>query len=138
MRALAIDAGKEANFRVAVRIPQERYSASVEGLAYRSIQEVLANARKHSRAQRVTIDVAADREWLVVRVADDGRGFDPVRALRADESRLHIGLQTMIERIQLGGGSCRITSRAGEGAVIDMRIPLAVAADRESKSLEAG
>jgi PAS domain S-box-containing protein len=137
VRALALDAGKEANFRVVVRIPQERFTAPVEGLAYRSIQEVLANARKHSRARRVTIDVTAEQAWLVVRVADDGRGFDPDRALRADESRLHIGLQTMIERIQLGGGSWRITSRVGEGAVIDLRIPLTLAADRASESLGA-
>jgi PAS domain S-box-containing protein len=124
VRALAVDAGKEANFRVAVRVPPERYSASVEGLAYRSIQEVLANARKHSRANHVTIDVTAEPEWLVVRVGDDGRGFDLERAFRADESRLHIGLQTMIERIQLGGGSCQITTRVGEGVVVDIRIPL--------------
>jgi hypothetical protein len=30
----------------------------------------------------------------------------------------------MIERIQLGGGSCQITTRVGKGVVVDIRIPL--------------
>jgi signal transduction histidine kinase len=57
-------------------------------------------------------------------VADDGRGFDVDRALDRRGMRLHIGLDSMRERVRLAGGEVSITSAPGEGARVDFALPL--------------
>src|ERR671932_751951 len=50
----------------------------VELAIYRIAQESLTNVARHAQAQRVVIAVEAARGRVVLRVADDGRGFDGV------------------------------------------------------------
>ena len=63
--------------------------------------------------------------WLHGRIADDGRGFDVERALDRRGMRLHIGLDSMRERVRLAGGEVTITSAPGQGARVDFAVPLA-------------
>src|SRR5262249_29065716 len=74
--ALGEQISGDTDLRVEVDAPDVRYPHDVERLAYRTIRELLLNARKHAQATRVAISVAADTERLHCRVADDGRGFD--------------------------------------------------------------
>lgn len=89
---------------------------------YRIAQEALSNVRKHSRAREVRILVAEREEGILMRVRDDGRGFDPVR--REDGDPGHIGLVSMRERAELAGGSFRITSAPGGGTTMDVMVPV--------------
>ena len=50
-------------------------SPGTSAIAYRIAQEALTNIRKHARAQHVTVGLRGDEHALVVRIADDGRGF---------------------------------------------------------------
>jgi signal transduction histidine kinase len=63
--------------------------------------------------------------WLHGQIADDGRGFDVERALDRRGMRLHIGLDSMRERVRLAGGEVTITSAPGQGARVDFAVPLA-------------
>jgi signal transduction histidine kinase len=57
---------------------------------------------------------------LVLRVSDDGRGFDPTaRAVRARR----LGLTSMNERAASLGGSLTITSALGQGTTVELRVP---------------
>ncbi|MEA2579641.1 MAG: hypothetical protein QOE83_533 [Actinomycetota bacterium] len=97
---------------------------------YRIAQEAVANARKHADAHHVEIAVATAGDGVTIRVTDDGNGFDPARVERPEPG--HLGLTTMIERAELVGGWCRITSSAGGGTKIECWLPLdaeAVTAD---------
>jgi signal transduction histidine kinase len=62
----------------------------------------------------------SSNDALVLRVTDDGRGFDP--AARAVRSR-RLGLTSMNERAASVGGSLTITSAPGRGTTIELRVP---------------
>jgi PAS domain S-box-containing protein len=124
LRDLAAEAGREGGFEVRLDVVNERCSFTVEDLAFRTVKEALANARKHSSPQRVDVEVIVAGEWLEGSVTDDGCGFDVARALDRSGMRLHLGLDSMLERLRLAGGDVQIRSAPGEGATIAFRIPL--------------
>ena len=90
---------------------------------YLLIQEALTNVRKHADASRAAVRLVAAHPYIIVRIEDDGKGFDVVgRLLRAlDEKRM--GLQGMEERVKLLNGILRIQSRLGEGTRIFVEVP---------------
>ncbi len=90
----------------------------------RVAQEAVTNALRHAGAScvRVTLAGSADdgRREAVLRVADDGRGFDPeARAIRSRR----LGLTSMHERAGSLGGRLTITSAPGEGTTVELRVP---------------
>jgi two-component system nitrate/nitrite sensor histidine kinase NarX len=82
------------------------------------IQECLSNARKHSRAKRVTVELERGPEY-VFRMTDDGEGFDPDAQIDG-----HVGLSIMRERAQRIGGQIAVESRPGGGTCVTLRLPI--------------
>jgi signal transduction histidine kinase len=80
------------------------------------IQEAVHNAAKHADAGEVTLAIEPGPEELVIRITDDGRGFDPAH-VDGD------GLGNMKNRTTLLGGTCRIASRPGEGTRVQFELP---------------
>jgi signal transduction histidine kinase len=90
----------------------------------RIAQEAVTNALRHAAAGRVRVTLGPgepDARWaLVLRVSDDGRGFDPqARGLRARR----LGLTSMHERAASLGGALTVTSAPGEGTTVELRVP---------------
>ncbi len=54
-------------------------------------------------------------------VSDDGVGFDTGGGIRPEPG--HLGLETMVERAELMGGSCRISSDPGAGTTVACWLP---------------
>jgi PAS domain S-box-containing protein len=90
---------------------------------YRMAQEALTNARKHSRASHVTVEVGDAIDGYVLRVVDDGVGCSPELALRPRPG--HLGLAALRERAELVGGSLRVTSELDAGTTVEIRLPSA-------------
>jgi PAS domain S-box-containing protein len=92
---------------------------------YRLIQEALNNVASHANANRVSINMAQelDKEsgsnFMVLRVEDDGSGFD------SGQARAGIGLVGMRERVIALGGEFSIEGTPGLGTKIMARLPLA-------------
>jgi PAS domain S-box-containing protein len=114
-------------------VPVELTVAGMEGVRlgrdaeinlYRLVQEALRNAVRHARADRVTVKLVASSPNLILRVEDDGQGFD-VDARRAElhENR-RMGLQSMEERARLLGGLFSIASKVDKGTRIFVQIPM--------------
>jgi signal transduction histidine kinase len=93
----------------------------MRSVLYRIAQEAIANARKHADAGRVEVRLWGTNDGVTVRVRDDGRGFDPGVADAPVPG--HLGLSTMVERAELLGGWCRITSAEGAGASVECWLP---------------
>ena len=91
---------------------------------YRLIQEALHNAKKHARAERVVIRLVVSSPHLLVRIIDDGLGFDVTRWKTGAISEKHMGLQSMVERTELLGGSIDIRSKPDSGTGIFIKIPI--------------
>jgi len=91
------------------------------GLCFlRVIQEALHNIAKHSRATKVKVQLTGNSMELNLLVSDNGVGFDIEQARLAGG----IGLISMRERIHLVGGEFDLTSGAGGGTQITVRIPI--------------
>ena len=80
--------------------------------------EALANAATHSGAKTATVVLAGAGGKIHLSVSDDGMGFD------AASVRPGLGLISMRERARLAGGTLRIAAEPGEGARIEVSVPL--------------
>lgn len=101
--------------------PSSEPATPVGSIAYRIAQEALTNARDHSGASRVAVSVEESDEGFLIGVEDDGRGF--LNESIAPASREHIGLTSMKERAEAGGGWCRIESTPGTGTSVRCWLP---------------
>ena len=93
---------------------------------YRIVQECLTNIGKYAQAGRVTIDLYANSDRLMLAVRDDGRGLD----MTAPHSGL--GLIGMRERVEALGGEFNLETEAGAGLAIVITVPLAAAKEKET------
>jgi PAS domain S-box-containing protein len=123
--AMVHQAAAELGAHAAVNVPNRRFDWSVEELVYRTVQEAVANVRKHSEAANILVTVAHRRDRLTAVVADDGKGFDPAEAAGRPDRLLHIGLETMVERVRMSGGAVDVDSAPGAGTRVSFDIPLA-------------
>jgi signal transduction histidine kinase len=94
--------------------------ASQEEAMLRVSQEALHNALRHSGATHV--DVTLDRcgSGALLRVTDDGSGFDPAAIRSAGR---HLGLVSMRDRASGVGGTLTVESAPGKGTTIEMEVP---------------
>jgi signal transduction histidine kinase len=82
------------------------------------LREALANVAKHADARTIAVSLEADDEGIVLRIEDDGRGFDP-----AEVGSDRIGLQSMRDRLLLLGGELTISTRLGGPTVVTATLP---------------
>ncbi len=90
----------------------------VEQALFRVAQESLANVARHSGAGHAEVDLSYTDGNLTLRIADDGRGFDPSRG-----SGGGFGLQSMRERLVKLGGRITVDSAPGKGTRVTAVCP---------------
>jgi signal transduction histidine kinase len=86
---------------------------------YRVVQEALRNVVKHSGTRRAQVSLAGRRGSLHLTVKDFGRGFNATASQKRG-----LGLISMEERVRQAGGSFAVKAKPGEGARIEVRIPV--------------
>jgi PAS domain S-box-containing protein len=123
MRVLAGQVGREVGARAEVVGTGARYDLAVEELVYRTAQEALANVRKHARPSSITIMLSERAGRIVGEVEDDGAGFDVVDVRSRPSAALHLGLDTMVERVRAVGGDLTIESAPGSGTRVRFTVP---------------
>jgi PAS domain S-box-containing protein len=106
-----------------VDVDVPRQSETTEALVYRTVRELIVNARKHSQAGTLEVRGHVEGGELVFEVEDDGVGFDVERVRDRDRMRMHIGLDTSAERVHIAGGRLTIDSSPGRGARFSLRLP---------------
>ncbi|WP_052851652.1 GAF domain-containing sensor histidine kinase [Streptomyces avicenniae] len=94
--------------------------AAQEEAMLRVAQEALHNALRHASPTRVEVALTRRGTATVLRVADDGTGFDP-EAVRARGR--HLGLVSMRDRAAAVGGTLTVLSAPGTGCVVEMEVP---------------
>ena len=83
---------------------------------YRIIQEQLNNILKHAHASVVVLELNKIKEQIMLRVTDDGKGFDP--RMR----RKGVGLSNIISRAELYNGKVEIDSAPGKGCRLEVTL----------------
>lgn len=105
-------------------LPTTRLDARVELACYRILQEAVTNIMRHSGARNGEILLSQQKEWLVLRVQDDGCGFDVQHCLDNKVELCGIGLVGMNARAAAVGGHVVMRSAPGQGTVIKAYLPL--------------
>ena len=130
MRAMGLKA-ELANARLALgavevdfdyACSEEPMHAEIETVFALALREAVTNIVRHARARRVEARLARDGERVVLAVRDDGRG-----GARLDGN----GLTGMRERVEALGGSLSLVSLAGQGTLLEIRLPFRPPANGE-------
>jgi len=118
---------------------ERRLPAESELALFRIIQEAMSNILRHSGARNATVKIECDADKCVLRVEDDGKGFDVREITSIDRRGRGAGLFGMKERVKLVGGICSINSQLGKGTKITAKIPIIRSAvDAEDKGISGG
>ncbi|MFE0521855.1 GAF domain-containing sensor histidine kinase [Streptomyces sp. NPDC058954] len=135
LRPAALDEdGLVATLRTQIQVLDRAHSARVsfdskgvralpsaqEEAVLRVAQEALHNALRHSGADHVDVTLTRHGTAAVLRVTDDGCGFDPKAIRRAGR---HLGLVSMRDRTSGVGGRLTVESAPGKGTTIEMEVP---------------
>jgi signal transduction histidine kinase len=95
-----------------LRIPE-----TMEADLYHIISEALNNSLRHSSARRVRVSLRATTIMLAIEIEDNGHGFNMACVPKGG-----MGLGSMNERVQKLGGNLTITSEAGKGTRVSLRV----------------
>jgi len=103
----------------------QRFPPEVEVTVFRVAQGAIGNILEHSEAKNASIKLECNATECILRIDDDGKGFDVSKLTRVDPSGRGAGIFTMKERVGLVGGNCRIESRPGRGTKVVVKVPVA-------------
>lgn len=122
IRALAASFGG-ASTAIEVRVADDpaMADAGARRALVRIAAEALHNAARHARASRIGIEVAAEADAVVLRVVDDGRGFDAVGGLDVGGVREGTGLSSMREWADDVGAALAVERAPGGGTRVVAR-----------------
>lgn len=104
-------------------LKEKRLDRNVEIGLYRIAQEAINNAVKHAEATQISLEVSLSNKKAVLRVKDNGKGFNLTgRKSKASVSPTN-GLRNLHERAHLLDGTLKINSAIGRGTEVIAQIP---------------
>ena len=114
--------GKAPAFEVKVAGDPKTLTVEAKEQLLDIAHEAVRNAYQHAGAARVEVNLEYRKRSLIMRIMDDGRGFDSTVAERPAESN-HFGLMGMRERASQLGAEFRIHSTIDSGTRIEVIVP---------------
>lgn len=117
---------EEENLSVDIIVIGEetRLDNTIEVAVFRVVQEAITNSLKHARANNLEIKIEFLPDRISAAIEDNGIGFDLDSVNQQLAKGEHFGLYGMRERMDLLGGTLKITSAVGKGTRIGITIPL--------------
>ncbi|RRG06843.1 MAG: sensor histidine kinase [Lactobacillus sp.] len=101
-------------------ISDVQLSSGVEDNLFRIVQELLSNTLRHSQAKSLEVYLKQVEQMVVLKVVDDGIGFDMQKSNNAGS----YGLNNIRERTASIGGTAKIISFPDQGTSVEIRVPL--------------
>jgi PAS domain S-box-containing protein len=98
---------------------------------YRLIQEGLININKHADATLAVIRLVSSFPNIILRIEDNGQGFDVKKRQEEAIEEKRLGLSSMEERVTLLQGKMKIDSQPGQGTRVFIEIPSQISNGRE-------
>jgi signal transduction histidine kinase len=102
-----------------------KLSSGMRVAIFRIAQEAITNIIRHASASQVTISLDYQLDQIVLRITDDGQGFevDQILSQRTNGTPAW-GLMGILERAALVNGSCSILSHPGQGTTVELIVPI--------------
>lgn len=115
-----------SNLAISMDMPETEVVGDLPDEFQRNIlritQEAVANVVKHASASKVSVRLSREESKLHLQIIDDGRGFEKPDVLSSLEG--HFGLIGMKERTERLGGKFQLSSKVGQGTLVDVTVPL--------------
>jgi signal transduction histidine kinase len=92
-------------------------------ILFQAARELLVNVAKHAQAKQARVVLKEDESRVIIRVADDGCGFDPSFLTLPNSTARGFGLFSIRERLALMGGDLQIHSAPGKGTRATVTVP---------------
>ncbi|MGD7093615.1 two-component sensor histidine kinase DegS [Bacillus subtilis] len=102
----------------------QRLAPQFEVALFRLAQEAVSNALKHSESEEITVKVEITKDFVILMIKDNGKGFDLREA--KEKKNKSFGLLGMKERVDLLEGTMTIDSKIGLGTFIMIKVPLSL------------
>ena len=119
LHAVSQRSGIPLDMRLPARMPWAGNARDI--VVFRIVQEAVTNALRHAGAGRLQVAIEPERGGVLIRVSDDGRGFDADAKL-ADAAG-GFGLFGMRERVRDLGGEWTLRSAPGQGTTMTAFLP---------------
>jgi Signal transduction histidine kinase len=117
------DAALRGGFQIKTSFPESLpiLPLEIENDIYRVVVEAFENIVQHAHAKTAELSISLSADLLLIKIADDGIGFDPSRI----DARTHFGLLGLQERARAHGANLKISSQPGQGTLIlfQMKVP---------------
>lgn len=112
--------GTKVVLHIGEGLEQKTFNKQFELSVYRILQEILANTLKHAEAGEVQVQLSNAGGQILLRVTDDGKGFDPgiIREAKG------LGWKNIQARVNLLNGRMNIQSEKIKGTAIEIWIPV--------------
>jgi PAS domain S-box-containing protein len=120
------DMQMRTNLQFQVRLPAsgKRLPPVIELHLFRIVQEAINNIEKHAGASTVKLQMLIQSDVVLLKIQDDGKGFDQKEVKPGRKARHGLGLTNMRERALSLGGTYEIKSEPQKGTTIIVRVPL--------------
>lgn len=94
--------------------------SGIEDNLFRIVQELLSNTLRHAKAQEIEVYLKQLGQSVLLKVIDDGTGFDT----NVEQKAGSYGLNNIVERAHSVGGTAKIISLPNQGTSVEIRVPL--------------
>ncbi len=121
----SIDSSTEMNVTLNIEGEKKELSGIIQLTIFRIVQECANNSIKYSKAKNLNIKVIYEEESIILKISDDGVGFEYNEDKENDgNGHTGLGLNMMRERVDLLSGYIDIETSVGKGTMIRVDIPI--------------
>jgi signal transduction histidine kinase len=95
-----------------------------QGTLFYLIEEAANNSRKYAEASMIQVNGGVQSGEVIVRIRDNGKGFDTNSVTANYEKRGSFGMVNMRERAELINAIFELQSAPGKGTTVTVRVPI--------------
>jgi len=111
------DWSRQNNIEAGMNIdPSITVDQQIEQALFRVLQEALANVARHSKADKVKVELRSESDSVVLIIEDNGIGFDAKKIAKG------IGLDSMQERLIAVNGKVDLVSEKSNGTRVTAKV----------------
>ena len=103
--------------RLEINTSEHKFEKNISTCYFRICQEALTNVSKHANASEVIISIRHDKDSLMLKISDNGKGIVSEKL----ENPFSMGLLGMRERANIIGGDFYITSKKDSGTIVQLQ-----------------
>ncbi len=119
IKQLLVELQSKINIKLIWDIEDVHLESGIEDHLFRIVQELLSNALRHAKASTLEVYLNRVENIVLLRVVDDGIGFDMTQKKVGS-----YGLNNIGERVTGMGGTHRIVSFKGQGTSVEIKVPV--------------